>query len=390
MNRILILSAVALIASSCGTSQASRAVVDPPKDVDPLAVTAEQMKDMKTERAALFDLPATEEATGKVAFNEDAMTPVFSPYTGRLLQLMAKPGDSVKQGEPLLLIESPDVLDAENDFLAGAANVTKSKALLKQAERTVSRLQRLVQGEAAAPKDLEQAQTDLESAASDVHVAEIQVDSARQRLLSFGKTAAELEQLSVSRRPDRTTRVLSPISGQVVARKAGPGQYVRPDNPDPLFTISDMSSLWLIANVYESQIPLIHVGERVRLKVLAFPNTDFPAQVTYIAPAVNPETRRVEVRCTIRNTNHQLKPEMFASFRFENAARRALLVSQRALVREGNINVVWVLEGGQRVTRRIVEVGAEHDGKIEIKSGLTAGDQVVSDGALFLSSFTRG
>jgi membrane fusion protein, heavy metal efflux system len=230
----------------------------------------------------------------------------------------------------------------------------------------------------------------LESAASDVRSAEAQIDSARQRLLNFGKNEAEIAELAKTRHADRTTRVMAPIGGQVVARKVGPGQYIRPDNPDPLFTIADTSTMWLLAEVYESQIPLVRLGERVEVKMLALPSQSFPAQVSYIAPSVDPATRRVAVRCVLRNRNNQLKPEMFASFRFERAPRRALLVPQKAVVQEGNIAVVWVIESGNHVSRRPVDLGDEFDGRIEIKSGLHAGEIVVTDGALFLSGLAKG
>src|SRR5690242_10100016 len=190
------------------------------------------MKSLKTVCVKTQTIPNIEEATGKVAFNEDTITPVYSPYAGRVVELRAKPGDFIAKGAPLLIIDSPEVVDAENDFFSGRAALTKAQAILKQAERTRDRVQKLLAGEAAAPKDLEQAVTDLESASSDVRSAEAQIDSARQRLFNFGKTQAEIEQLALTRRADRTTRVMAPIAGQIVARKVGPGQYIRPDNPD--------------------------------------------------------------------------------------------------------------------------------------------------------------
>ena len=355
-----------------------------------LKATASQMKSLKTVCATMQTIPNSEEATGKVAFNEDTITPVYSPYTGRVVELRAKPGDFIAKGAPLLIIDSPEVVDAENDFLSGQAALAKAQAVLKQAERTRDRVQTLLKGEAAAPKDLEQALTDLESAKSDVRSADAQIDSSRQRLINFGKGESEIEQLALTRHPDRTTRVMAPIGGQIVARKVGPGQYIRPDNPDPLFTISDTSTMWLLAEVYESQIPLVRFGEHVEVRVLALPGQTFPAQVIYIAPSVDPTTRRVAVRCMLRNSNKQLKPEMFASFRFEKPPRQALLVPQNAVVREGNIAVVWVVENGNHLSRRLVDVGDEANGKIEIKSGLRAGELVVADGALFLNSFMKG
>src|SRR5262249_29503464 len=161
----------------------------------------------------------------------------------------------------------------------------------------------------------------------------------------------------LTRLADRTTRVLAPIGGRIVARKVGPGQYIRPDNPDPLFTIAETSTMWLLAQVYESQIPLMRLGEPGEVRVLAMPDQVFPAQVRYIGPSIDPATRRVAVRCVLRNRNNQLKPEMFASFRFQKAPRRALVVPQQAVVREGNQAALWVIESGNRISRRPVELG---------------------------------
>jgi cobalt-zinc-cadmium efflux system membrane fusion protein len=127
----------------------------------------------------------------------------------------------------------------------------------------------------------------------------------------------------------------------------------------------------------------------VEVEVLALPGRTFPAQVGYIAPTIDPATRRAAVRCVVRNRNHRLRPEMFASFRFERAPRRAVVVPQQAVVREGNIAVVWVLEDGNRISRRPVDLGGQIGGKIEIKSGVKEGEIVIADGALFLSSFVK-
>jgi cobalt-zinc-cadmium efflux system membrane fusion protein len=381
---------LSILLAGCDRNETKTVSSDSAVHADGLEITADQMKSLKTVCVNTHTIPTIEEATGKVAFNEDTITPVYSPYAGRVLELRAKPGDFIAKGAPLLIIDSPEVVDAENDFLSGRAAVAKAEGILKQAERTRDRVQQLLAGEAAAPKDLEQAVTDLESARSDVRSAEAQIDSARQRLFNFGKTQAEIEQLALTRRADRTTRVMAPIAGQIVARKVGPGQYIRPDNPDPLFTISDTSTMWLLAQLYESQIPLVRLGERVQVRVLALPDQTYPAQVSYIAPSMDPATRRIAVRCVLRNRNNQLKPEMFASFRFEKPPRLALLVPQTAVVREGNIAAVWVVGGGNRLSRRPVELGEEINGTVEIKSGLRAGELIVADGALFLSSFVRG
>ncbi len=391
--KVSLISALLVLLAACGSDHANMVVVSPASSntagsQDALQMTGDQMKSLKKVAVTLETIPDIEEAVGKVGFNEDETTPVYSPYAGRITELLAKPGDTIMKGAPLLIVDSPEVVDAANDFLAGQAELSKAEAALKQAERTRDRVQKLVAGEAAAPKDLELALTDVESATGGVRVAEAQIDSAKQRLLNFGKTEAEIEQIAEARRTDRATRVLAPIGGLIVARKVGPGQYIRPDNPEPLFTIADTSTMWLLAQVYESQIPLVRIGDRVQVRVLS--NQTFPARVDYIASTLDPATRRVTVRCVVQNRGNQLKPEMFASFRFEKAPRRAMLVPQKAVVREDNLAVVWVVESGNRISRRPVELGAEHDGRVEIKSGLAGNETVVADGALFLSSVAKG
>jgi cobalt-zinc-cadmium efflux system membrane fusion protein len=329
---------------------------------------------------------AVREATGKVAFNEDNSTPVFSPYPGRIVRLLVKPGDAVEKGAALVEIDTPDILAAESDLLTGKAALAKAAATLRQAERTRDRLTRLVAGEAAPAKDLEQAATDAQNAANDLRAAEAADNAAEQRLTAFGKTPEEIQNIAATRQVDRIVRIVSPITGTVVARKAGPGQYVRPDAPDPIFTIADLSSMWLLADVYESDVAGVRLNESVQASVMAFPNEKFRARVSYLAPSVDPATRRVQVRCVIPNPGLRLKPEMFASFRIANLSAGVLTVSRKAVVRDNDRQVVWVLRDGKELVRRTVETGLEQDGWVEIRSGVEPGDKVVSDGALFVSN----
>lgn len=381
---------IALAAAGCSSGsavEAKQAAAPPqPNSADVVAVTAEQLRQFRVETPVERKVSVVREATGKVAFNEDNSTPLFSPYAGRIARMLVKPGDSVRKGEPLVEIDTPDIVAAESDLLAGNAALAKAAATLRQAERTRDRLKRLVAGEAAPVKDLEQAATDAQNAENDVRAAETATEAARQRLTVFGKIPEEIQRIVATRQVDRIAKIFSPISGTVVARKAGPGQYVRPDAPDPIFTIADLSSMWLLADVYESDVPSVRLNEAVQVSVIAFPNERFRARVSYIAPAVDPVTRRVPVRCAVSNPGQRLKPEMFASFRIANLTASALTVSRKAVVRDNERKVVWVLRDGKELVRRSVETGLEQDGWVEIRSGLQPGDRVISDGALFVSN----
>lgn len=308
---------IALTATGCSSGTAVEtqpaAVPPPPDTADVVAVTAEQLRRFRLETPVERKVSMVREATGKVAFNGDNATSVFSPYTGRIVRLLVKPGDTVRKGMPLVEIDTPDIVAAESDLLTGRAALAKAVATLRQAERTRDRLKRLVAGEAAPIKDLEQATTDAQNAENDVRAAEATAEAVQQRLSVFGKTPEEIQKIITTRQVDRIAKIFSPISGTVVARKAGPGQYVRPDASDPIYAIADLSSMWLLADVYETDVAGVRLNEPVQVSVIAFPNEKFSARVSYIAPSVDPTTRRVLVRCMVANTSQRLKPEMFGT-----------------------------------------------------------------------------
>jgi len=314
------------------------------------------------------------------------MTPMFSPYAGRVLRLLAKPGDVVKLESPLVELYTPDLVQAESDLIATASTVAKAKTALNLARRTEERQHQLYLNKAAALKDWEQAQSDLQNAESDVQAAEAALLAARDRLRVFGKSDPDITRVERAHKIDRITTVGSPIAGTVTARKVGPGQYIRPDNTDPLFVIADLSTMWMLAHVYEADVPLIKVGQSVEVAVAAYPNEVFKASIAYIGAAVDPGTHRVEVRAVVENHRHKLKPEMFATFRIITDANvQALAVPLSAIVHDGEKTSVWVAQGANRFPRREVAIGLEQDGYVQILSGLEAGEQVVAEEGLLLS-----
>ncbi len=381
---------LALAATGCSNSPAVEAqpaaVIAPPNTADTVTVTAGQLRQFRIETPVERQVSVVREATGKVAYNEDNSTPVFSPYAGRVMRLLVKPGDLVSQGAPLLQIDTPEMVAAESDLLTGEAALAKAQVVLRQAERNRDRMNRLVAGEAAPVKDLEQATTDAQGAANDVRAAQSAADAARQRLAVFGKAPEEIDRIIATRQVDRIAKVFAPIGGTIISRKVGLGQYVRPDAPDPLLAIADLSSMWLLADVYETDVAGVRLNEPVQVRVIAYPNETFSARVSYIAPSVDPATRRVEVRCVLPNPGRRLMPEMFAIFLIPGLNTKVLTVSQKAVVRDSDRRVVWVVHDGRELVRRTVETGVEQDGWIEIRSGLQPDDKVISDGALFVSN----
>jgi cobalt-zinc-cadmium efflux system membrane fusion protein len=205
----------------------------------------------------------------------------------------------------------------------------------------------------------------------------------------LGKTADEIARLESSP-PDETDRkivIRAPIGGTVVDRKVGSGQYIKPDSQDPLYLISDLSSLWITADIYETDLPNVHVGAPVDIRLAAYPDRDFPAKIFAINPTVDSATRTVKVRCVVPNPGGLLKPEMFARIRVGDAVKQKVVtVPSNAILTEGERSHVLVEESAGHFRRREVKSGREVDGNTVVESGLRPGDRVVTSGVLLLNS----
>lgn len=362
----------------------------PDADASSVTLDASQIGSIKLATATSRAFRGEKLTTGRIAFNEEFLTPVFSPYTGRVIRLLAKPGDVIKQGSPLFEIDTPDLVQAESDLITAVMSVAKSNAALELARRTEDRQHRLYVNKAVALKDWEQSESDVRNAERDVRSAEATLAAARARLRVFGKTETETARIESERQVDRVTRVLSPIAGTITARKVGPGQYVKPDNPDPLFTVADLSTIWILADVYESDVPLFKIGQPVEVCVPAYPNEVFTARISYINPTVDSTTHRVAVRGVIENRQRRLKPDMFASLRIvTHSDLRSLFVPSSSIIHEGDRAGVWVAQAGNLFVKREVRVGLEQDGYTQVITGLQAGETVATEGSLLLANASR-
>ena len=323
---------------------------------------------------------------GKIAINDDTTTPVFSPYSGRVSRLIAKPGDHVERGAPLFAIEASEFVQGQNDLVTAVAGVDKAKSRLQLAKQVEKRQKELLAIKGGALKDLEQAQSDLVNAQGDMRSAEITLAAARNRLRILGRTDEEIDKLEKTDRIGAETIVNAPIGGTIIQRKVGLGQYINTGASDPIFTVGDLSTVWLVANVRESDAPKMKVGAPVEVSVLAYPGRIFNARLSYVAPALDPNTRRLPVRAEIQNPGRELLPEMFASFRIVSGESRLMpAVPQDAVVYEGAQARVWVARPEQKsVVTRPIEVGATTNGLVEVHKGLSVGETVVASGTLFI------
>jgi cobalt-zinc-cadmium efflux system membrane fusion protein len=323
---------------------------------------------------------------GRIAINDDTTTPVFSPYSGRVSRLIARPGDFVERGAPLFAIEASEFVQGHNDLVTAVAAVEKARSRLTLAQTAEKRQRDLQAIRGGAMKDLEQAQSDLVAAQGDLRSADIALAAVRNRLRILGRSDQEIDKLEKLDRIGAETIVDAPIGGTIIQRKVGLGQYINAGATDPVYTVGNLSTVWLVANVRESDAPMMRVGAPLEVTVLAFPGRVFNAKLSYVAPALDPNTRRLPVRAVIDNPHRELLPEMFASFRIIAGDGRLMpAVPADAIVYEGAHARVWVARPESKsVVSRPIEVGDTVNGLVEVRKGLDVGESVVTSGPLFI------
>jgi cobalt-zinc-cadmium efflux system membrane fusion protein len=360
------------------------------KKSDIVRVTNDQMHQLGIVKVELYPFRVQKLAIGQIAYNEDTSTAVLTPFPGRVTRLLAKIGDNVNRGDPLFEIDSPEVVQPQNDFIAAFSAMNKARSQLDLARIVEKRLKDLYEGKAAALKEYQQAQGQLVGAQNDMRSAEMSLEAARARLRIVGFTDAEVAALKEKGTVRRATPIPAPIDGTVIARKVGPGQYVRNDTGEALYVIADLSTMWLKAQVPEKEISSIRVGQDVEVKVSALPDRVLRARVTAINAATDATTRRVIVRSEIPNPEGALKSEMFASFKIATGDDEpSPSVPVQAVIREGDHAVVWVEEEPMLFRRRKVTLGIEQEGRMQIREGLKAGELVAGRGAIFVDNEWR-
>ena len=353
-------------------------------------ITADQMHQLEIAKVEATVFRAEKQAIGQIAFNEDASTLVLTPFSGRVTRLIAKIGDAVKRGDSLFEIDSPEVVQAQTDLIAAVQGRDKSKSQLALAKRTSDRQTGLFAAKATSQRELEQANTDQTAAESDVRTAEGVLNAARNRLRVLGRSDLEVARLENERLINPLIAITSPLDGTVIARKVGPGQYVRSDFGEPLYSIADLSMMWLKANVPENDIAFVRTGQEIEVRVLAVPDRVFKARIGAIGAASDATTRRVVVRSEIANPDGALKSEMFATFKIVTGnGEPEAAVPVEAVIRDGDFAFVWVERGPTLLERRKVRLGIEQNGRLQIREGLQPGERVVVRGAIFVDNEWR-
>jgi cobalt-zinc-cadmium efflux system membrane fusion protein len=323
---------------------------------------------------------------GKIAVDEDRSTAIFAPYTGRVAKLAAAPGEHVEKGQPLFVLEASDTVQAQNEFINAAAAVDKARAQVNLAETVERRQHNLYDAQAGALRDWQQAQADLTNARNDLRGAQTTLEAMRNRLRLIGRSDAEIDKFQKSGAITPETTVFSPLSGTVVQRKVGPGQYVSAGATDPVYVIGDLSTVWLVAYVRETDAMKIKRGQDIKFTVLAQPGKTFRAKIDYVAAAIDPVSRRRMVRAAIPNTDNLLAPEMFATVTIVVGEDKGAMaaVPRGAVIYEGNTARLWVVHDDQSVELRSVKTGMSDGDLVQVVEGLGLNEKVITRGSLFI------
>ncbi|TRW92900.1 efflux RND transporter periplasmic adaptor subunit [Candidatus Methylobacter oryzae] len=306
--------------------------------------------------------PLMEPVTGKISYDETRTARVSSPIAGRVTGSIATLGAHVKAGDTLAALDSPELGQAQSDYAGATAD-------LKLAERAFQRMMELYKHGIAPRKDQEQAQDSLARARSEA-------ERAKLRLANLGVRTG---------RTDNRFALQTPIAGVVTERNINPGMEIRPDLADPLFVISDLSSLWVQMDIFEKNLGLIRSGAQVQVRVPAYPNEVFTATVSHIGQVVDEATRTVKVRCSLSNDDLRLLPAMYAAIEVQSAPDdKAVVVPLTALFTEEESDWVYVDIGDYHYQKRPVKAGLRLKDRAVIQEGLNPGEHLVIDGALLL------
>jgi cobalt-zinc-cadmium efflux system membrane fusion protein len=337
-------------------------------------LTEKQVNSLKIAPVGQATFDVQRSAVGNIDFNQNMLVQVFTPNPGRIIATYANVGDRVQKGQLLFTVDSPDLVQAISNLIQAAGVLALQNANLK-------RLTETLRGGGGAQKDVDQAKSDQQTAEGSLRAAR---DAAR----IFGKTDDEMDQIIRERKADSVLVVRSPITGQVTQRTAAPGLFVQPGNAPAPFTVADTSTMWMLANVVESDAPLFRVGQPIQVRVAAYPNRVFDGVITVLGAQIDPATRRLWVRSEIKDPDNLLRAGMFANFTISiSAPIQAPAVPNSAVVREGDGSMsVWVTTDRKRFEKRTVKIGLQQDGMTQILEGLEPGELVVTEGAVFVSN----
>jgi len=341
-------------------------------DIDSSLIAADAALQSQIQVAAVLTTGVSEtlRVAGQIDFDEQALTRIGASVTGRVTQIQAQLGDAVKKGETLAIINSSELSSSQLAYL-------KARSEKELHRRNVDRAKTLYQADVLSLAELQRRENEYE-------IASAETRAAQDQLRVLGVSLASIERLAATGAIDSVASVIATIQGVVVERKIAAGQVVQPS--DVLFAVANLQRVWAVAQVPEQQISQVKTGQSVQIEVPALNNEKLMGKLIYVGQTVNPDTRTVLVRTELDNQGGRLKPSMLASMLIEAAPVQRLVVPSAAVVREDDIDHVFVQQANGMFRLTKVRLGPERGGQRVVIDGIKQGARVVTEGAFHLNN----
>lgn len=355
-----ILFASLLLLAACKGKTPETQEAEPNPNV--VELSAEQMKQITLDTAKLQEERTDLVLSGKVSFDKDYLSQVYSLVGGNVIKVNASLGDQVKKGQVLAILRSGDIGDYESQY-------DVAQAQLRTAKRNLDIAQQLYQTKVYSEKDVMQAQNDYKAAQDNLNKIETYL-----KTYGVNDSAKNAEY-----------RIISPIDGYIVAKNINEGMNIRPDNTNSAFTVSSLGTIWVLANIYENDIPQVKVNDSVDVYPVAYPDKPYKGEISSISNMLDSTASTLQARIVLNNADNLLKPGMFCTVKVHvDKHKKAIAVSKDALIFYDNSFYVMLAKGNNTFERKLVTVEGNAANVTYLSDGLKAGDVVVGKGSLYV------
>lgn len=360
----------ATVLAGCGKGQDKGGAAEPAVDPDLVVVSTEMARNFQVAPLALQMISTERDLPGRIDANEQLVTRIGASVTGRVTEVFAEVGARVRAGQELARVSSPELTNAQLAWL-------RAHSATNQAQRAVERAQQLIQADVIGSAELQRREAELS-------IARAELRAATDQLLLLGVSESYIERLRTKGQLSSYAGVNAPRSGVVIERKISQGQVAQPG--DPLFTIADLSKVWVVGALPEQDASAVQMGQRVEIRVPALPQRQFKGKVVFVSDTISPETRTLVVRTEVDNADRALKPQMLATLRIIGAARQQPAVPEAAVVRDNDKDHVFVQVASGQFRLTPVELAPASSGLRPLLKGPAAGTPIVVDGAFHLNN----
>lgn len=360
----------AAMLAGCGQGASETRAAEPAVDPDLVVVNAEMARNFKVAPLAMQKVSTERDLPGRIEANEQLVTRIGASVTGRVTEVSAEVGARVRAGQQLARVSSPELTNAQLAYL-------RAHSATNQAQRAVERAQQLIQADVIGSAELQRREAELS-------IARAELRAATDQLLLLGVSTDYIERLREKGQLSAYAGVNAPRSGVVIERKVSQGQVAQPG--DPLFTIADLSKVWVVGALPEQDAAAVQMGQRVEIRVPALGQRQFRGKVVFVSDTISPETRTLVVRTEVDNADRALKPQMLATLRIIGAAREQLAVPEAAVVRDNDKDHVYVQTAAGQFRLTPVELAPASGGLRPLLKGPAAGTPIVVDGAFHLNN----